>query len=54
MPADSLVSISDSVFAASAQLRLTFVRNAQGSVELHIRTPDGAELLVKRKASPRV
>jgi hypothetical protein len=48
MPADTLVSLSDSVFAASSQARLTFVRNAQGSVELHIRSPEGLDLVVRK------
>jgi len=48
MPADTLVSLSDSVFAASSQARLTFVRSAQGSVELHIRSPEGLDLVVRK------
>lgn len=48
---DTLVSLSDSVFAASTQSRLTFVRSAQNVVELHILTAEGIDVLVKRKSS---
>jgi hypothetical protein len=52
-PADTLVAVSDSVFAASTQSRLTFVRSADGVVELHIRSPEGVDAIVRRKsASP--
>jgi hypothetical protein len=51
--ADTLVALSDSVFAASTQSQLTFVRNADGIVELHIRSPEGIDAVVRRKsASP--
>jgi hypothetical protein len=51
--ADTLVSLSDSVFSASTQARLTFVHNAEGMVELHIRSPEGVDAVVRRKsASP--
>jgi retinol-binding protein 3 len=51
--ADTLVSLSDSTFAASTQARLTFVRNAEGVVELHIRSPEGIDAVVRRRsASP--
>lgn len=48
VPADTLVSLSDSVFAASSQARLTFVRSVQGNVELHIRSPEGLDLVVRK------
>ena len=38
-PADTLVALSDSVFAASSQARLTFAHDRQNGIELHIRTP---------------
>lgn len=53
VPADTLVSLSDSVFATSSQARLTFVRNAEGVVELQIRSPEGIDAVVRRRsASP--
>jgi hypothetical protein len=52
-PADTLVALSDSVFAASSQARIIFAHAAGGAVELHVRTPEGADIIVKRKAAPR-
>ncbi len=49
VPADTLVSLSDSVFAAGTQARLTFARTADGIVELHIRNSDGIDVVARRK-----
>jgi hypothetical protein len=48
-PADTLVALSDSVFAARSQARLTFMHDQHNGIELHIRTPDGVELVLERR-----
>lgn len=50
-PPDTLVALSDFVFAASSQARITFVRDQRYGAELHIRTPEGNDIVVKRKAA---
>jgi retinol-binding protein 3 len=47
--ADTLVALSDSVFAASTQARLIFAHAEGGGVALHIRTPEGSDIIAKRK-----
>ena len=47
--ADTLVALSDSVFAASSQARLTFVHDQRHGIELHITTPEGSRLVVRRR-----
>ena len=46
---DTLVALSDSVFAARSQARLTFAHDRHNGIELHIRTPEGDELVLERR-----
>ena len=47
--AEPLVPISDSVFVASTQARLTFSRDANGGTTLRVRGPDGAAAAYSKK-----